>query len=102
MLAGKKGTKCVATLAAAFCRVGYMAGLHYSCTYEYSICVRVCVWLGRGGEGRRGTVEHVYCWRTEEGPEEVVPTERGGYVHSATAIMDEKGIGWVGKPAIDD
>lgn len=59
----------------------------------------MCVWLGRG---EKGTDEHVYCWRTEEGPERVVPTERGGYVHSATAIMDEKGIGWVGKLVIDD
>lgn len=33
--------------------------------------------------------EHVYYWRPEEGRKRVVTTERGGYVHSATTIMDE-------------
>lgn len=47
---GKGGASCVAALGAVFCRVGYMAGLHYCCTYGYA-CVRVRV-CGRG-KGKR-------------------------------------------------
>lgn len=60
--------------------------------------MRVCV----AGAGGKGTDEHVVVGWTEEGRKRVVRTAHGGYVHSSTAVIDEKRIGWAGKPVIDD
>lgn len=38
----------------------------------------------------------------KRGRKRVVRNEQGGYVHSSTAVMEVKRIGWVRKPVIDD
>lgn len=62
--------------------------------------MRACVWLGEGAEGNGR--EHVFVGRRKRGGKRVVRAGRGGYVHSATAIIDEKGIDWAGKVVMID